>query len=163
MEIINYSLSVLIVFLGLIAGIVLAKINPEELKQGRKYFILLQKGALFIIFLLLLFFFKLDSIYIIISCILFLIFLYFVKLKKSIGIITYSLLAVILFISSFREAYFTYMAILIFIYGFPAGSLFYYNTKTHKVKNFLNYLWFIALAILPFLLVDMQVIADMIK
>lgn len=147
MEIINYVLSVIVVFLGLIIGIIIAKYTKEELQTGKKYFTLLQKLFLFIISLLLLFFFKLNIIYIIILSILFIIFLFFIKLKKN--IIMYNLLAIVLFISSSKEIYFIYISSLIFLYGIPTGTLFYYK-KGNVKKFFKYYVWFLMISLLLF-------------
>ena len=48
MEILNYALVALVISTGLIAGAVIARFAKEEIKPGKKYFILLQK-LLFII------------------------------------------------------------------------------------------------------------------
>jgi len=144
---INYLLSVVVVFLALIIGIIIAKYTEEELKPGRKYFILLQKSFLFIIFLLLLYFFRLNWITILILSLLLIMFLPFINLRKN--IIMYNLLAIILFISSFKEIYFIYISTLIFLYGLPTGTLFYYAVKANKIKKFfLYYAWFVVIGLL---------------
>jgi len=151
MEAINYILSVLIVFIGLIIGIIIAKYTEEELKAGKKYFSILQKLLLFVIFILFLFFLKIKMIYIIIDCVLFIILLIVIKLKKN--IIAYNLLAIVLFLTAKNDIFFIYLSGLIFLYGFPTGSLFYYNTKKNKLKIFFkSYIWFLVLSLFLFII-----------
>lgn len=159
MQLITYFLSVFIIFLGSIIGMIIAIISEEELKQGKKYFILLQKILLFLMIHLLLFFFNINTLLIFIISILFIIALYFLKIENW-NFIIYNLLALIIYLTYSDKNYFIYLSTLIFIYGIPLGSLFIEKYKKKRnlflIKKFLlSYIWFFLLALLPFALFNL--------
>ena len=53
MNILNYSLAALIAYTGLFIGFMLAIMAKEEIKPGKKYFIILQRITLLLIFIFL--------------------------------------------------------------------------------------------------------------
>jgi len=149
MQLINYSLISLISFSGLLIGMVLAFTAKEELEPGKKYFILLQKLTLLLILIFLLNFFNINLYLRIIIYVLF-IFLMTINIKSQ---IIYPALATVFFLSSKNPELFITNSILIFLYGFPAGSLFakklIKKKKLFVLKNiFLNYFWFVVIAII---------------
>ena len=149
MQLLNYSLISLISFLGLLVGMLLAFTAKEELEPGKKYFQLLQKLTLLLIVIFLLNFFNINIYLRIIIYILF-IFLMTLNIKSQ---IIYPVLGVVFFLSLRDINLFTTNSILIFLYGFPTGSLF-----TKKIINkrklfvfkkiILNYFWFVVIAII---------------
>ena len=148
MQLLNYSLISLISFLGLLVGMILAFTAKEELEPGKKYFQLLQKLTLLLIVIFLLNFFNINIYLRIIIYILF-IFLMTLNIKSQ---IIYPVLGVVFFLSLRDINLFTTNSILIFLYGFPTGSLFakklIKKRKLFVLKNiFLNYFWFVAIAI----------------
>jgi hypothetical protein len=149
MQLLNYSLISLISFSGLLVGMLLAFTAKEELDPGKKYFILLQKLILLLILIFLLNFFNINLYLRIIIYILF-IFLITINIKSQ---IIYPILAVVFFLSSNDINLFITNSILIFLYGFPTGSLFAKKLiKERKSvvfkKIFLDYFWFVAIAII---------------
>jgi len=148
MQLLNYSLISVISFSGLLVGMILAFTAKEELEPGKKYFMLLQKIILLLIFVFLLNFFNVNLYLRIISYILF-IFLMAFNIKSQ---LIYPVLGVVFFLSSKDINLFITNSILIFFYGFPTGSLFAKKLIKKKklvvLKNiFLNYFWFIVIAI----------------
>lgn len=148
MQLLNYSLISVISFSGLLVGMILAFTAKEELEPGKKYFMLLQKIILLLIFVFLLNFFNVNLYLRIISYILF-IFLMAFNIKSQ---RIYPALGVVFFLSSKDINLFITNSILIFFYGFPTGSLFAKKLIKKKklvvLKNiFLNYFWFIVIAI----------------
>lgn len=148
MQLLNYSLISVISFSGLLVGMILAFTAKEELEPGKKYFMLLQKIILLLIFVFLLNFFNVNLYLRIISYILF-IFLMAFNIKSQ---RIYPVLGVVFFLSSKDINLFITNSILIFFYGFPTGSLFAKKLIKKKklvvLKNiFLNYFWFIVIAI----------------
>ena len=149
MQLLNYSLISLISFLGLLVGMLLAFTAKEELEPGKKYFQLLQKLTLLLIVIFLLNFFNINLYLRIIIYLLF-IFLITVNIKSQ---MIYPVLGVVFFLSLKDINLFTTNSILIFLYGFPTGSLF-----TKKIINkrklfvfkkiILNYFWFVVIAII---------------
>ena len=96
MQLLNYSLISLISFSGLLIGIILAFAAKEELENGKKYFLLLQKLTLLLILIFMLNFFNIILYLRIITYILF-IFLMAINIKSQ---AIYPALAVVFFISS---------------------------------------------------------------
>jgi hypothetical protein len=148
MQLLNYSLISLISFLGLLVGMILAFTAKEELEPGKKYFQLLQKLTLLLIVIFLLNFFNINIYLRIIIYILF-IFLMTLNIKSQ---IIYPVLGVVFFLSLRDINLFTTNSILIFLYGFPTGSLFAKKfIKKRKLFVFkritLNYFWFVLIAI----------------
>ncbi len=152
MEIINYTLTLIVSFLGLVIGIILAYIAKEELRAGKKYFILLQKVILTLIPSFFLFYFLKKNIsLLIISILLFsmLINSYNKRIKTH---YIYPFLALIFFFSHKNIDLFRLEAFLIFLYGFPTGSLLTKVTKKNYVKIVLQHISFVVIGLLLFIL-----------
>ena len=148
MQLLTYSLISLISFSGLFAGMLLAFAAKEELNPGKKYFLLLQKLTLLLILIFLVNSFDIKLYLRIIIYVLF-IFLMTFNLKSQ---LIYPAIAVVFFLSSKNPDLFVINSILIFFYGFPTGSLFAKKLIKEKKssvfkKIFLNYFWFIVIAI----------------
>ena len=154
MQLLNYSLISLISFLGLLVGILLAFSAKEELKPGKKYFMWMQKIILLLILIFLLNFFNMALYLKVIIYTLF-IFLMAINIKSQ---IIYLVLGIIFFISSKNPELFIINSVLIFLYGFPSGSLFA-KKIIKKKKSFifkravLEYFWFILIAVVLKLLI----------
>jgi len=154
MQLLNYSLISLISFLGLLAGMILAFTAKEELRPGKKYFLLLQKFTLLLILIFSLNFFNINLYLRIMIYVLFII-LMAINIKSQ---IIYPVLGIVFFISSKNPELFVINSILIFFYGFPSGSLFA-EKLIKKKKSFvfnkllLTYFWFILIAIVLKLLI----------
>ena len=148
MQLSNYSLISLISFSGLLIGMLLAFTAKEELEPGKKYFLLLQKLTLLLVLIFLLNFFNIN-LYLRITTYVLFILLMAINIKSQ---IIYPALAVVFFLSLKDINLFITNSILIFLYGFPTGSLFakklIKKRKLFVLKNiFLNYFWFVAIAI----------------
>ncbi len=130
MEPINYVLASIIVSFGLFCGAGLGWVAKEELKSGARYFVLMQN---FIAVLILAFvvYLKLTNL-IVISAILAFGIIYRTKLsrvpKVSFYFIVYFVLGLI-FSGSIREESFVLISSLIFLFGFPTGSLIYMKKR----------------------------------
>ena len=145
MEPVNYILSTAIVFLGPFIGAVLAFISPEELKPGKKYFLLL-KNILFVLIMVAVVAVSVEMILYSAALAVLLLIAFFVKND----ILSYAALGYALFLSSFSD-YFTVIAASVFVYGLPLGTLLASkNVKKRMlvVKHvFLGYVWFAVAAI----------------
>ena len=143
-------LAPIISFLGFPIGLFLSFVSPEEMKPGKKYFKLLQN-----LLLVLILFFVFDyyliplAISILITVAVFLGVFYWQNKYK--GIILYTLLAVFLYFSSKNYSLFALESSLIFMYGFPAGSLIKCRKKD-SIKIIAKHAIFIVIAILLLLL-----------
>lgn len=156
MEILTYFFVLLTVFLGLLLGIIISFMAKEELKDGNKYFFLC-KNLLFSLILVILFysFLKINIYWNSLFFIVIFTFLTYIKIKEF---ITYNLLAIIFYLSSKDIFLFKIQSSLIFIYGIFAGSIFLEkNVELNKLqvtkKIFVNYIWFLIIAIASFFVV----------
>lgn len=153
----GFFLPLIVVFLGLYVGAALAFIAPEELKTGKKYFLILQMIFITLIIALILYYRQIPY-FVIGGAAVFVLFLLNL-VKKDISVIVYALLG-ILFVSaaySTPNAFFT-AATTMFLYGIPTGTLYASNNKK-KTKSLimqdmlLKYFIFIVVAILVNMLV----------
>jgi len=129
MAFLNYVLVAIIAAIGLICGYFIAKIAKEELKEGRKYFIFLKRILLALILFFLLLGFEVYILLSLIVSVLFLFFiLYFFKNIVKKNVLIYLILALVFFFSV-KTKFFLIISSLIFIYGFPTGSLMFYQKK----------------------------------
>ena len=149
MQFINYFFTSIISFLGLLIGIILVKIAPEEQKPLQKYFILLRKILLLIIFVFIIFYYFSDKFNLIILF-LFFIFLLLIEyktnhlLKKS--IIIYLFLGILFFLSSKNVNLFTIESSLIMLYGLPTASLLCNIKEKNQYKIIFYNIGFVILA-----------------
>jgi len=153
MNLLNYSLTALISYLGLFAGFILAIIAKEELKAGKKYFILSQKIILLLIFIFLLVFIDLNYIIILLILAFILISLWKTYSEKEFNELPYiyAILAIIFYISSKTLNLFIIESSLIFLYGLPIGTLLTKKDKKETIINILKNAIFILVAIILFL------------
>ena len=131
--------SIILSFLGLIVGIILANYTKEELKTGKKYFIILYKFILFITIIYSLFLSELN--YYLFGAILGIIsFIFLRNIYLYLGLLIFSTLNL-------------YMFYLVFLFGLPYGSLIYSKKNLRNIV--LNsFIWFVAAALI--LLVDIN-------
>ena len=120
MEILNYSLVVLVIAIGLILGRVLAWMAKEEIKAGKKYFLLLQKALFCAVIFTLMYANKTNAQYTWIGAVI--IFAYLAYFKKVNITITYVVLALAVYLST-KTDYFLLASSLAFLYGLPTGTL----------------------------------------
>jgi hypothetical protein len=125
--------AVLIAFLGFPFGILLAKISPEEMKKGKKYFKLIQSFIIALIIFIFLYQYLNIIISIIISVLFFLITIYLRVNHK----IFYILFVFLLYLSN--KTNIAFLCSLIFLFGIVSGSIFpkikrnKFQTKTKEV------------------------------
>ena len=142
MQFINYFFASLVSFAGLLIGLILVKIAPEEQKPLQKYFIVLRTILLLMIFIFLFFYFFNITSYLLIL-IAYFAFLLFTEynmndlFKKT--IITYVSLGILFFLSSKNTNLFAIESSLILLYGLPTASLIYNKKdKNHNKIIFYN-------------------------
>lgn len=140
--ILTYLIILALAFLGLYAGLIIAYFCKEELKPGTSYLNWLRH--LIFVTILIIFFVKNPSwLFVIIVAAIIILF----SLSKNRETLYYYALAVIFFLS-WRYNGFTMIAPLIFLYGFPLGSMhLYYHIKEKKkqvaLKLFYRYVGFL--------------------
>ena len=154
MNLLNYSLTAAISYIGLFVGFILAMIAEEEIKPGKKYLIYLQKIILLLIFIFLVTYINLN--YTLAILILAFIIIHIIKksYKKEFNEIpyTYIILAIIFYLSSKNPNLFVIESSLIFLYGLPAGSLLTKKSKKESIANILINIPFVLIAIILFLI-----------
>lgn len=139
MEILNYALIALIVSLGLLSGRIIAWIAKEEIKPGKKYFLILQKVLFCAVVFLLMYFNKTNVHYTWIGGLV--IFAYLSWFKKIPSYIISAVLGITLYLATLTENFLLISAV-IFLYGFPAGSLI-----KNKKEIALNIVIFLVVAV----------------
>lgn len=153
MEFTNYFFASIVSFLGLLIGIILIKIAPEEQKTLEKNFALVRKIFLFSIFIFVIFYYF-NSWFYLITLIVYGIFLLIIEskvddlFKKS--MIIYTALGVVFFLSSKNINLFTIESSLILLYGLPTASLMYKKREKNLFNIFSYNLGFIIIANLLF-------------
>jgi hypothetical protein len=119
MTFLEYSASAIIAFLGIFIGAFLTFFTKEEMPTARKYFPWLQK-ALFLAMIAIFFnFFKVQGLIVILT---FLLILFVIVKKQTVNY--YPFLAILFFLLGQANQSLFMISALIFIYGFPTGSLF---------------------------------------
>jgi len=155
MQFINYFFTSIISFLGLLIGIVLTKIAPEEQKPLRKYFVLARRIILILIFIFVLFYYFNSKIHML-TLIAYLVFLLFTEYKikdiLKISIFNYAVLGIIFFVSSINLNLFVIESSLILLYGIPTASLIYQKKQKNHSKLLFYNLVFVIIANLLFFL-----------
>ena len=138
---ISYFLASIIAYLGLLLGVILIKLSPEEQKPGEKYFIILKKILFIIILISLLFFYNLNIIFITILILFSLILILNRKLNLEKTALVYLFLGIVFYLSSKILNLFILESVLIFLYGIPVSSLIlkkknYIDNLSHKKMDF---------------------------
>ncbi len=147
---INYFMASLISFFGLILGIILIKIAPEEQKPGKKYFILLQNLFFILSIIFLLYFLKIDAGIIFLTAVLLTVYFSRIKIKDHFrkSEFLYFLLAIIFFLSSKNTSLFLTESVIIFLFGMPTGSLLFDRKKKNYFRVVLRNIIFLVVALL---------------
>ena len=135
MAFLNYFLISLVVYLGLLFGIILSWMAKEEIKPGKRYIILVHNIILSFILYFTLEFINANPFVVLLLPLFFLIFLfkYTATYKKS--HIFYPILGGFFYISSNNINHLLLMSTLIFFYGVLIGTLQNGNKKQKYVKN----------------------------
>ena len=155
MQFINYFFASVISFLGLLIGIILIKIAPEEQKIFEKKFSLGRKIFLFLIFIFVMFYYFNKWFYLI-TLIGYGIFLLAIEykvddlFKKS--MVVYTTLGALFFLSSKNISLFTIESGLILLYGLPTASLMYKKREKNLFNIFFYNIGFIIIANLLFII-----------
>jgi len=155
MQFLNYFFASILSFSGLLIGIMLVKIAPEEQKSLEKYFYLARRGLLFIMIAFLFFYSPKDnfSVLTLIASSLILFFIEFSNYeiqKKS--MLTYSIFGVLFFLSSRNINLFAVESSLILLYGLPTASLIYGTKKRNNYKLIFYNLGFVVILSILFML-----------
>ena len=148
MNFLSYLAVSIVSFLGLAVGVILARVSPEEMPTGRKFFPLLERAVLVAIAAIFINLFV-ESIYVRVPLYLLAIILLSFRLEPN---IVYPLLAFPFFLSSIYLNAFTAISALIFVYGLPAGSLYAVKGNIAAAKFVLSKLTFVLLAVAIYLI-----------
>ena len=145
----SYFLASIIAYLGLLVGIILVRMAPEEQKPGKKYFILLEKILFFTLFIPILYYYKINIVFslALLSFIAALILGNRIKLDKS--YLIYFLLGILFYLSTRFIDFFVMESVLIFLYGIPNASLMF-SLKKKNYNDILikNLTFFVPVAVL---------------
>lgn len=121
MELISYLLNLVITFSGLLVGIILAYIAPEELKPGEKYHLLLQN---FIFSAIIAVYVNHALSSIVFGAVTYVLVMFLLSYRRISSRAAYLFSGIILAFSTEFKQLMLIESILIFFYGFPTGTLF---------------------------------------
>ena len=138
----SYFSASIIAYLGLLVGIILIKLAPEEQKSGKKYFILIKKIIFLLVLVFYLFFYRFNPTLSVIFLAITFILMINKKLKLEKTSLTYFFFGIVFYASSKLPDLFVMESVLIFLYGIPAASLIL-KKKNYK-EIFVKNLWFFA-------------------
>jgi hypothetical protein len=149
----SYFLASIIAYLGLLVGVILVKLAPEEQNPGKKYFILLKKATFFLIIAILLIYYKINLFFSLSLLIFMAILMWNRRINLNKTQLVYFLLGIIFSLSGRIFNLLILESLLIFFYGIPTASLEFNIKKNNYKKNFLTNLWFfVPVIVLYFLL-----------
>lgn len=135
MQFTNYFFASLSSFLGLLIGIILTRIAPEEQKPLEKYFVLLKKLLLLLAFAFLAFYYFGNWIYFIGLAALFAFLLFFeykIKNLSKKSIIIYLMLGILFYLSSKNTNLLATESSIVLLYGIATASLEFDRKKHYK-------------------------------
>lgn len=148
----QYMLAALVSYLGIVAGIIVSAMSIEELKDGRRYFILLQH-SLFVTILLISFYVHKTSWWTTLFIIVTMIFVLSFAQKLNTHRIGYPVCAILLYINQLSKTIFFITAALIFLYGMPTAALqIHHMKKNNYVMIFLKDISFLIICYLLYLI-----------
>lgn len=143
MQFLNYFLLSIAAFSGILLGIILIKIAPEEQKPLMKYFIISKRILLALMFAFLIFFYIFDRLSLFLSILLLFPSL-FVEFKSEDSARKlselFSLLGIIFFLSLPNANLLTIISALVFLYGAVFSGIIY---RTNMVRTLASGLTFI--------------------
>jgi hypothetical protein len=149
MQFINYFFASIISFLGLLIGIALIKIAPEEQIPMKRWFRTSKKIIVTLIFSLLIFYFY-NKIFYILVILAYLAFVLAIEakidndFKKS--MVIYTTFGILFFVSQENANLFVMESSLIMLFGLPTASLLYDKKEKNYFKVMLNNLGFLIIA-----------------
>ena len=154
MQFANYFFASILTYLGLLAGIILAMIAPEEQKPLKKYFIFARKFFLMIMFIFLIVYYSRNFLHILVltACCTSMFYIqYNVKNLLKESMIIYSVFGILLFLSLKSTHLFVFESSFIFLYGLFTSSILEIKGKNYQ-KFLLNNSIFILIANIMFFL-----------
>ena len=146
----SYFLASIIAYLGLLLGVILIKLAPEEQRPGKRYFILFKGILFFLIIAFLLIFYKVNIILTTILLIFIIILMLNKKMKLEKSWLVYFLLGIVFFLSNKSFNLFIIESVLIFLYGIPNAS--FILKKKNYFDIFVKNLWFFVPIILFYII-----------
>lgn len=127
MSFLQYVIAAVIAFSGVIAGAVLALLTKEEMPTAKKYLPLLQKVLLISTVVVFLNYFKIGLI---IKIVVYALLIFTVLRAKTLNF--YPVLAVLFFLLGQSSQSLFLISLMVFLYGFPTGSMYVINNKIRK-------------------------------
>lgn len=136
MQFINYFFASAVSFSGLVIGMLLIRIAPEEQKPLAKYLDIARKILLLLIFAFLAFYLYNDSLSLLVllgySAFAALIEYHLHDLLRK-SMVEYTLLGILFFLSSKNANLFVIESSLILLYGIPTASLLYRKKESSRI------------------------------
>jgi hypothetical protein len=155
MEPVNYFLGLVIIFAGLIVGMILGFIAKEELKPGKKYLSLLQKFILAAVFIIAIIYSPHIALKTVLAGIL--VYLFIFKFSFN-DIFTYGIFGFLFYVFINNLNLTLLLSSLMFLHGLPIGSLMTEEMKKQDYRSILKsiiyrYVWIIIVGMALFVVI----------
>ncbi|RJQ16997.1 hypothetical protein C4573_02960 [Candidatus Woesearchaeota archaeon] len=149
----SYLLLGVMGFLGLLVGLILAKVAEEELNDGKKYFFWLQRIIFTAAVLVVIIFLKLYEFWGVLVAlgVILVLFIYF--RKKNADVFYYAICALLFYLSAFKTPLLEITTVLVFFLGYPTAALIYQKSKNKNLiylakKTAIKFSFFLVLIVL---------------
>ncbi|HII71874.1 TPA: hypothetical protein HA265_03925 [Candidatus Woesearchaeota archaeon] len=134
----TYLLTLVVVFLGVYAGALLAFIAPEELKNGKKYFRGLMHALVGFIAALLVYFYAYNIYWSLAVGLLLLVMMYLLPHAHYVDQIVYLTMGAAFLLSTRNQELFIANSAMIFLYGMPLASDYIERNSKKSKKTLLG-------------------------
>jgi hypothetical protein len=121
-----------VAYMGLVAGLVISFLAREELKEGQRYFVLLQHSVVVVVFLVFMRVLAMNTVVSVFFAVVLVLALQSTK-RFDTSVIVYPLLAVVVFFSRVTQNSLFVTAALVFVYGLATAAM----QLDVKKKNYL--------------------------
>lgn len=147
----HYFFASVLSFLGLLAGIIIIKIAPEEQKPLKEYLVWTKRLLLLLIFIFTIAYYynSIPHLLVLAILLIFLLIFEFKVVSLEISSLSFAALGFIFFLSSINISLFAIESSLIFLYGIAAASLLYDRKgRSHSKMLLYNFVFVIAATLL---------------
>lgn len=131
----TYVIATVLALLGFFIGMFLAKLAPEELKQGLQYLTMLKKMLLLSIFIL---FINLVEFTFFLKILIYALIIILFAMIELMPFQLYMLLVFLLLLATPSTSSFFIQTSLVFLYGLPAGTIFVAENLKESFKRIMS-------------------------
>ena len=147
----QYGLAALVSYLGLVAGLIISFLAREELKEGQRYFVLLQHSVVVVVFLVFMRVLEMNTVLSVFFAVVLVLALESTK-RFDTSMIVYPILAVVLFFSRATQNSLFVTSALVFVYGLATAAMQLDVNKKNYLKVLGKNIGFVVVSVVLFLI-----------